>query len=127
MGGNHPLGKRGKKSSQGIIVVRFELPWPIWCSSCESHIAKGKRFNAEKKQNGNYYSTKIWEFSMKCHLCDGLIVMRTDPQNRDYAVVSGAKRKTMEYDADDAKTIAVPDKEEKKRLETDALFALEHK
>lgn len=40
-------------------LCRFEMPYNIWCGGCESMIAKGVRFNAEKKQVGNYYSTKV--------------------------------------------------------------------
>ena len=35
------------------------MPYNIWCGGCHSMIAKGVRFNAEKKQVGNYYSTKV--------------------------------------------------------------------
>lgn len=35
------------------------MPFHIWCGGCNSMIAKGVRFNAEKKQVGNYYSTKV--------------------------------------------------------------------
>jgi hypothetical protein len=35
------------------------MPYNIWCGGCQSMIAKGVRFNAEKKQVGNYYSTKV--------------------------------------------------------------------
>ena len=47
-------------------------------------IAKGVRFNAEKKCIGNYMSTKIYEFSMKCHQCGNLIVVKTDPEGCEY-------------------------------------------
>lgn len=36
------------------------MPYHIWCGGCNSMIAKGVRFNAEKKQVGNYYSTKVY-------------------------------------------------------------------
>lgn len=36
------------------------MPYNIWCGGCNSMIAKGVRFNAEKKQVGNYYSTKVY-------------------------------------------------------------------
>lgn len=42
-----------------FTVCRFEMPYNIWCGGCNSMIAKGVRFNAEKKQVGNYYSTKV--------------------------------------------------------------------
>ncbi|KAJ9560510.1 LOW QUALITY PROTEIN: hypothetical protein OSB04_005670, partial [Centaurea solstitialis] len=38
------------------------MPYNIWCGGCNSMIAKGVRFNAEKKQVGNYYSTKYCLF-----------------------------------------------------------------
>lgn len=41
------------------FLYRFEMPFNIWCGGCNSMIAKGVRFNAEKKQVGNYYSTKV--------------------------------------------------------------------
>lgn len=43
-----------------LQFYRFEMPFNVWCGGCESMIAKGVRFNAEKKQVGNYYSTKVF-------------------------------------------------------------------
>lgn len=42
-----------------VHCLRFEMPFNVWCGGCNSMIAKGVRFNAEKKQVGNYYSTKV--------------------------------------------------------------------
>ena len=55
-------------------------------------IAKGVRFNAEKKCVGNYMSTKIYEFSMKCHLCGNKIIVRADPESCEYKYLEGAYR-----------------------------------
>eukprot|EP00736_Rhodelphis_marinus_P012937 Rmarinus@m.3887 len=82
--GQHPLRERAKKLDQGILVVRFEMPWNFWCEGCNTHIGKGVRFNAEKKQAGNYFSTKIWEFTMKCATCKGIIKIRTDPKKHRF-------------------------------------------
>jgi coiled-coil domain-containing protein 130 len=71
-------------------------------------IAKGVRFNAEKKQVGNYYSTKIWSFSMKVACCRQEIVIHIDPKNCEYVIISGAERKNEEFDAEDAETLALP-------------------
>ncbi|PKU62417.1 coiled-coil domain-containing protein 130 homolog [Dendrobium catenatum] len=57
--GQHALRERARKIDQGILIIRFEMPFNIWCGGCNSMIAKGVRFNAEKKQVGNYYSTKV--------------------------------------------------------------------
>ncbi|KAI8149795.1 hypothetical protein BJV82DRAFT_641741 [Fennellomyces sp. T-0311] len=35
--GKHPLGDRARKIDQGILVVRFELPFNIWCTGCDNH------------------------------------------------------------------------------------------
>ena len=50
-------------------VVRFELPYDGFCELCESHVGKGTRFNAHKKHVDNYYTSKIWEFTMTCRVC----------------------------------------------------------
>ena len=42
----------------------------------------GVRYNAEKKKIGNYYSTPIYSFRCKCHLCDGWFEIQTDPKVR---------------------------------------------
>jgi coiled-coil domain-containing protein 130 len=91
----HPLGKRANKISSGILVVRFEMPFATWCTTCkpEALIAQGIRFNAEKKKVGNYYSTPIWSFKMKHSACGGVIEIRTDPKNSEYVVHEGGRRK----------------------------------
>jgi len=92
--GQHPLRERARKlKTEGVLVIRFEMPFNIWCLGCNNHIGKGVRYNAEKKKVGNYFSTSIWNFRFKCHLCDNYIEIQTDPANRDYVVVAGGKRK----------------------------------
>ncbi|GFP92118.1 coiled-coil domain-containing protein 130, partial [Phtheirospermum japonicum] len=119
------LRERAKKIDQGILVIRFEMPYNIWCGGCESMIAKGVRFNAEKKQVGNYYSTKIWSFTMKSACCSHEIVIQTDPQNCEYLIISGARKKIEEYDAKDAETMVLPVDNDKTKL-SDPFKRLEH-
>jgi len=88
-------------------------------------IAQGVRFNAEKKQVGNYYSTKIWSFKMKAPCCGQEIVIQTDPKNTLYVIMSGAKEKTVTYDEVDAETTLLPEKEERGKL-ADPFYKLEH-
>eukprot|EP00252_Welwitschia_mirabilis_P008930 TRINITY_DN2119_c0_g1_i1.p1 TRINITY_DN2119_c0_g1~~TRINITY_DN2119_c0_g1_i1.p1 ORF type:complete len:313 (+),score=71.22 TRINITY_DN2119_c0_g1_i1:230-1168(+) len=123
--GQHPLRERARKLDQGILIIRFEMPFNVWCGGCRSMIAKGVRFNAEKKQVGNYYSTKIWSFSMKTACCRHEIVIQTDPKNCEYVIISGAERKIEEYSADDAETIALPSEEERGKL-ANPFYSLEH-
>lgn len=92
------MGDRARKLDQGILITRFELPFNIWwyvpfsgssallftrrSGTCNNHIGMGVRYNAEKKKIGNYYSTPIYSFRCKCHLCDGWFEIQTDPKVR---------------------------------------------
>ncbi|XP_034044004.1 coiled-coil domain-containing protein 130 homolog [Thalassophryne amazonica] len=122
----HPLRERARKLSKGILIIRFEMPYNIWCDGCKNHIGMGVRYNAEKKKVGNYYTTPIYRFRMKCHLCVNYIEMQTDPATCDYVIVSGAQRKEERWDMAENEQILTTERAEKEKLETDAMFKLEH-
>jgi coiled-coil domain-containing protein 130 len=129
---SHSLGKRANKISRGILTVRFELPFAVWCDHCTplAIVGQGVRFNAEKKKVGNYYSTPIWSFRMKHSACGGWWEIRTDPKNSAYVVVEGAKKR--EYGPEDKDAQADGDlrlltEEEKERRRNDAFANLEGK
>ena len=132
-GKGHALGARARKlKSEGILTVRFECPFAIWCTHCdpEQIIGQGVRFNAEKKKVGNYYSTPIWSFRFKHTVCGGWIEVRTDPQNAEYVVVEGGRRRDTGVDKlrDGEILIRGATEEEKERLEKEGGFgALEKK
>ncbi|KAK3384417.1 CWC16 protein [Lasiosphaeria ovina] len=101
----HALGARAAKlASQGILTVRFEMPFAVWCEHCPKPtvIGQGVRFNAEKKRVGSYFTTPIWSFRMRHTACGGEIDIHTDPQNTAYIVVSGGKRRDTGGDNDDS-------------------------
>ncbi|KAL1954313.1 hypothetical protein VTO42DRAFT_1387 [Malbranchea cinnamomea] len=123
LAGKHPLGSRARHlHSTGALIVRFEMPFPVWCTTCKPPssatkdkgegkdgserdsdyvlIGQGVRFNAEKKKVGNYYSTPIWSFRMRHSVCGGWIEIRTDPKNAEYVVVEGARRKVEPSEKD---------------------------
>ncbi|XP_078130445.1 putative splicing factor YJU2B [Sander vitreus] len=122
----HALRERARKLSQGILIIRFEMPYNIWCDGCKNHIGMGVRYNAEKKKVGNYYTTPIYRFRMKCHLCVNYIEMQTDPATCDYLIVSGASRKEERWDMEENEQILTTERAEKEKLETDAMFKLDH-
>lgn len=129
---SHPLGKRANKISQGILTVRFELPFAVWCDHCSppAIVGQGVRFNAEKKKVGNYYSTPIWSFRMKHSACGGWWEIRTDPKNAEYNVVEGARKRDYgpeEKDADAEGDLKFLSAEEKARRRDDAFANLESK
>ena len=41
--GTHALRERAKKIHLGILVIRFEMPYNIWCDGCGNHIGMGVR------------------------------------------------------------------------------------
>ncbi|PIO35496.1 hypothetical protein AB205_0070280 [Aquarana catesbeiana] len=123
---SHPLRERARKLSQGILIIRFEMPYNIWCDGCKNHIGMGVRYNAEKTKVGNYYTTPIYRFRMKCHLCVNYIEMQTDPASCDYVIVSGAQRKEERWDMSENEQILTTEHEQKQKLETDSMYRLEH-
>ncbi|KAF5302711.1 hypothetical protein FQR65_LT08453 [Abscondita terminalis] len=124
--GTHALRERARKIHMGIIIVRFEMPFNIWCEGCNNHIGMGVRYNAEKKKVGMYYTTPVFEFKMKCHLCDNHFLIKTDPANLEYTVLSGARRQENRWDPTQNEQVVPETKETQKRLFDDSMFKLEH-
>ncbi|KIY69071.1 DUF572-domain-containing protein [Cylindrobasidium torrendii FP15055 ss-10] len=122
--GKHALGDRARKLDQGILITRFELPFNIWCDTCNNHIGMGVRYNAEKKKVGMYYTTAIFSFRCKCHLCDGWFEIQTDPKNTRYVVISGARQKDEDWNPEENGGYAVHDTDASSST-VDPLAALE--
>ncbi|MCJ1374801.1 hypothetical protein MMC20_006033, partial [Loxospora ochrophaea] len=125
----HALGNRARKAGQGILTVRFEMPFAIWCSTCPKPtiIGQGVRFNAEKKRVGKYHTTPIFSFRMKHNVCGGWIEIQTDPKNTQYVVTEGAKKRDTGEGKIQEGEIILQTEEEKERLKSDAFAALEVK
>ncbi|XP_026479254.1 coiled-coil domain-containing protein 130 homolog [Ctenocephalides felis] len=124
--GTHALRERARKIHLGILIIRFEMPYNIWCDGCNNHIGMGVRYNAEKTKIGMYYTTPIYQFKMKCHLCDNHFEIKTDPGNLDYVIVSGARRQENRWDPLQNEQVVPETKETQKRLFDDPMFKLEH-
>ncbi|XP_058792614.1 coiled-coil domain-containing protein 130 homolog [Phymastichus coffea] len=124
--GTHALRERARKLHMGILIIRFEMPFNIWCDGCGNHIGMGVRYNAEKKKVGMYYSTPVYQFRMKCHLCDNHFEIKTDPGNLNYEVISGARRQENRWDPTENEQVVPETKEVSRRLYDDAMYKLEH-
>ncbi|KAE9549026.1 hypothetical protein FO519_007770 [Halicephalobus sp. NKZ332] len=124
--GVHALRERGKKAHLGILTIRFEMPFNVWCLGCGNHIGMGVRYNAEKKKVGNYYTTPIYEFTMKCALCPQKFTIRTDPKNFDYELVDGCRRQEKRFDSGELDNVAPVDRQESLKLDADAMYKKEH-
>lgn len=121
---------RKKRGPGGAQTVRFEMPFAIWCTTCqpEAIIGQGIRFNAEKKKVGNYYTTAIWSFRMKHTACGGVIEIRTDPEKREYVVTEGGRRRETGGTASTEGAFGeILTEEERERRRTDAFAQLEGK
>lgn len=131
--GTHALGKRARKiDSEGVLIVRFELPFNVWCDACEAHIGQGVRYNAEKKQIGSYYSTAIFSFKCKKACCQTYMEIQTDPKHTRYIVVSGARQQNSQWDPEENGGFAIHDDEKNKSIsatdtEDDPFAMLERK
>ena len=40
--GTHALRERANKLHLGILIIRFEMPYNIWCEGCGQHVGMGK-------------------------------------------------------------------------------------
>lgn len=133
-GKGHALGARASRlKSEGILTVRFEMPFAVWCDTCSNGggssssssslpdnqtktknqpvlIGQGVRFNAEKKKIGTYYSSPIYSFRMRHAPCGGWLEIHTDPQHTAYVVASGGrKRDTGDAKQDDDSLLSSAD------------------
>ncbi|RYP92347.1 hypothetical protein DL770_001549 [Monosporascus sp. CRB-9-2] len=131
--GKHALGARASKfASQGVLTVRFEMPFAVWCGHCArpTVIGQGVRFNAEKRRVGQYHSTPVFAFRMRHADCGGAIEIRTDPRNTTYVVVEGGRRRDTGDDKGDdgdlvSATAPILTDAERDRLRGDAFAKLE--
>jgi coiled-coil domain-containing protein 130 len=123
--GTHRLGVRAKRIHEGILTIRFEMPYKVWCENCNSIIAKGVRFNAEKKPIGKFHSSTIWEFSMKCYWCPQIFVVKTDPELAEYICASGCRKKIETYEPEQIDGIKFRSEEELLAIERDPMLKLE--
>lgn len=138
-GFEHHFGKyRTKNLHKGILIIRFELPFPVQCLRCQTYIGRGTRYDADKKKIGMYFSTPLYEFLMRCKVpvgheksadgqvyCNQRFCIRTDPKNSDYELVEGLRRKIETWSNEDAGTIELPDPETRRQMDSDPMVKVE--
>ncbi|GJT19910.1 coiled-coil domain-containing protein 94 [Tanacetum coccineum] len=84
-----------RKPKNRQINVRNMLTMRIRCKRCGNYSNEGTKFNMRKEVViGERYldEVPIFRFYFKCKMCSTEITMKTDPQNSNYTIESGAER-----------------------------------
>ncbi|KAK0602385.1 hypothetical protein LWI29_032797 [Acer saccharum] len=129
-----PRIRRGGSNNRQIQTKeRMMLPMTVRCNCCGNFIYSGTKFNCRKEDvvGGNYLGCiKVFRLYFRCSNCSAELVIKTDPQNSDYVVESGATRifepwRTAEVEEEEDKEKNAEELAMKNRKETANLAALD--
>ena len=123
---------RGKSLSKkdGTVPVRMMLPFSVQCSTCNTFLYRGRKFNSKKEPmggpEGRYLGIQRFRFYIKCTHCSRTITFLTDPKNTDYEMENGGTR-NYEVHKDKEKTEEEIAAEKEKDEKEDPMKALENR
>jgi len=121
---------RTKKKKDGAVPVRMMLPFSVQCSTCNTFLYRGTKFNSKKEPmsgpNGRYLGIQRYRFYIKCTLCSRTLSFLTDPENTDYEMEHGGTRNYEVY-KDKEKTEEESALEKELEEKIDPMKALENR
>ncbi|VEU33676.1 unnamed protein product [Pseudo-nitzschia multistriata] len=124
-----PRGKALSKKD-GTVPVRMMLPFSVQCSTCNTFLYRGRKFNSKKEPmggaEGRYLGIQRFRFYIKCTHCSRTISFLTDPKNADYEMESGGTRNYEVY-KDKERTEEEMALEKEKDEKEDPMKALENR
>ena len=126
------LVPRGKALSKkdGTVPVRMMLPFSVQCSTCNTFLYRGRKFNSKKEPmggpEGRYLGIQRFRFYIKCTHCSRTVSFLTDPKNTDYEMESGGTRNYEVY-KDKERTEEEMAQEKEKGEKEDPMKALENR
>eukprot|EP00752_Nemacystus_decipiens_P011335 g10072.t1 len=85
---------RLKRDPEKQINVRMMIPFSMQCNTCGEFMYRGKKFNSLKEDciGEDYLGIRRFRFYIKCVICSQEITFKTDPENGDYELETGASR-----------------------------------
>lgn len=115
-----------EKKPSGFRIIRFEMPFNVWCGGCDKHIGKGVRFNAQKRETGMHHSTPILDFRMKCPECPHWFTITANPRTSEYECKEGVRRKVEGFSHETTETSKILDNGERLELQQNPFAKVEH-
>ncbi|CAN0891192.1 Splicing factor YJU2 [Linum grandiflorum] len=88
------MTKRRRVRPPRNLQIRIMLPMSIRCNTCGIYIDKGTKFDSRKEDviGETYLGLDIFRFYFNCTGCSAELAMKSDPQNSDFVMESGATR-----------------------------------